>query len=401
MLESKVKGHILPAIFLIVGAGIGIGFVQLAGTRSAGFANDFFLTLLGMIFAMGSGLLWAEAILAAKQHAHIPTISRIFLGKFGIFLSYFSFLFVTTNYLLDNFGISFSFIYGLLLNKFQIAAPPLLVWAFLFLLFATILFFGLQVANKVNFILVTSFIFTFSVVFFLDIDFFSIQNLQKGEWFYLIFMAPVLTTAYTYQFIIPTYCHYLNNDAKKIRNGIVIALVFMFILIMVWQIFLIKKIPNEYLLATFEHKMPTFHGLQLLARLKNRYSWLYISFIFTMFTTIITTALALLDFLLDFFSISQKQISSRAVLSTTILLPTTLFASFYLPSYMVIAHTVISWFELIVVGILPSWIVLKIRYQKKLSTPQLLPGGRAVLLIFFFIALLHCYFQGANLIWNQ
>lgn len=402
---TSTKGRLLPAIGLIVGSGLGVGFIQLASIRSAGFGNDFLVSLLSMFFTMGSGLLWAEATIAATfsscKDANFATISRKYLGKVGIVVCYFVFLAITTTYLINNLGIPISMIYSLFLEKLHLSLPSMLIGVVFFLIFASLLFLGLRVANRINFVLVIGFLCTFTIITILKFDTYSLAELKKGEWFFLIFLAPILTTSYVFQFIIPTCCHYLNNDVRKIKYAITIGVFVMFIFLVFWQMFLIVVIPDEALLGTFEHKMPTFHGLQHLSTLKNIRFWIFITLIFSAVTSVITVSISLLDFFLDlWFQKRNADFNQRAWLTILIFLPTTLIATFYLSQYTVYSRLLLSWLELIFIGALPAWIVINIRYQKKLPTPQLLPGGATTLIIFFFIALIHCYFQGANLIWT-
>lgn len=396
------KGRVLPAIFLIVGSGIGIGFVELTVVRSAGFIYDFFLTLLGMFFTMGSGLLWAEATIAAKDEAHIPTISRQYLGKFGIAFCYFSFLGLTTHYLIKNLGVSISIVYSGILEKLHLTIPLSYLCIAFFLFFGVLLFLGIRATSRFIFIGVISFLLTSIFLILFNMSTFSWNALLEGEWIYIIFMVPILTTAYTYQFIIPSCCHYLNNDVKKIKLTIYSAVFIIFIFLIFWQIFLIQTIPNEELLTSSGITRPLLQGVRILSALKNSV-WLFPFLIFTTFTTIITSALGLLDFFLDLFRIprNEQHLGSRSLLVIFVLLPTTLFSTYFIHQYLTSSiPSFASWLELSFVGVIPAWLVINIRYQKKIESPRILPGGSTILILFIFLSLIHFYFQGANLIWT-
>ena len=99
---------------------------------------------------------------------------------------------------------------------------------------------------------------------------------------------------------------------------------------------------------------------------------------FAIVTSFLSVAISFVDFLADGLSI-KKDFFGKIILALLVLGPPLLFALFYPSIFLVALNYAGGYGAVIIFGIIPALMVWEGRYQKKLGLPQIVPGGKPLL----------------------
>jgi tyrosine-specific transport protein len=166
-----------------------------------------------------------------------------------------------------------------------------------------------------------------------------------------------------------------------------------------WQFLIIGIIPESLLWKTAELRnaqqgIILFEGSTILTYLYH----------FLLFFSITTSLLIEGCILVDVFSdglqipVDKRTGLKRLLFCLIIFVPSALLSPF---DWVLAEDALSGWGELILVGPLPALLVWQVRYTHKLQAPQLLPGGRVILLVFALLSIILFYIQGASLLWSS
>lgn len=397
------KSSLLSATFLIAGWCISNNFLSLS--TNTGFSG-FFPSLLSNIIALfflqiPSALLYTEAILALKDGVNIISLCKKIAGPLTAIV-------ITTLFLLLHYSwISYYFLQILptlsyfLQPLFPFTITSMISGTLFILLLIIIVFSGLSITARINFVLFTALLLTTLWFTFLRINAVSPQFLLRSEWAFAFFGIPFYVGTYYYQSILPTLSTYLQRNYIKIRNAIFWASLTIFLFNILWELLIIGIIPESLL-----WKSSTGFGNGEVALLLFKDSILLQHILHSLLFFSITTSILINGYILvDVFSdgmqipVEKRKGIKRFIFCLIIFVPSALLSHF--ESWALLEEKIVGWGELILIGPLPALLVWRIRYLHKLPAPQLLIGGRATLIAFTLFSILIFYIQGASLIWTS
>lgn len=106
---------------------------------------------------------------------------------------------------------------------------------------------------------------------------------------------------------------------------------------------------------------------------------------FAIVTSFLSVALSFIDFLADGLNI-KKTPKGKVVLVLLVLGPPFLCAFLYPTIFLIALNTAGGFGAVILFGILPALMVWKGRYTQKLGHPELVPGGKPLLILIIAFA---------------
>ena len=382
---------VISSLFLVAGTCIGGGMLALPISSSQlGFWPSTLLMLLACIFMTITGLLYLEATLWMKKDAHVISMSKEFLNKFGQIVCWVVYLFIGYASLVaytSGAGKEISFVWTEIL-KIPLSST---VGSSLFLLFfGSLIYLGHLVVNRVNIILFVSMI----LAYFCMIGYFpkEINNelLMRQDWSAsnLLFVMPLMLTTFSFPGIVPTIVPYLNRDIKAIRTAIIGGTALTFVVYFIWLLIIFGTVQykgEHGLENAFLCDLPATECLHF-AILNPIFSYIAQFFaFFALATSFLGIALALFDFLSDGFNISRKG-WGKLSLSLLIAVPTLFFALYFHRAFITALELTGGIGDSIISGIIPALMIWKGRYRLLIKSPYQVVGGKSLLIFITVIS---------------
>lgn len=381
-------GSVVSGMFLIGGTSIGAGMLALPlVTGIAGFFPAMVVNTLCWLFMMATGLLLLEATLWMDEGANLLSIAKTFLGPVGKVVG----------------GLLFIFLYYCLLVSYTAGGTPLIVkginqqlsidltgmpgYLLFASLFGCIIYFGHRVVDRINWLLMASLIISYFFLICVGSTDIVTDYFLRNDWGSTFVAAPILFSAYGYHNIIPSMTTYLKKNVNKLRYAIIGGTAIPFLVYSFWQWMIIGSIPQEFIASAAAEGTPITYALQAVTG-NPMVSLLggYFGF-FALVTSFLGVSLSMVDFFADGLKGSWQGVS-RFWLCALVFVPPAIFAALN-PGIFIEALGVAGGFgEAILNGLFPVMMVWVGRYQMKLDSEHLVPGGRwmlAALAIFTFV----------------
>jgi tyrosine-specific transport protein len=215
-------------------------------------------------------------------------------------------------------------------------------------------------------------------------------NFVHSKWIFLSVAFPILVNAYNCHNMIPTVCHVLNFNLKRIYTTIFIGLTIGFVVNTVWTLVVIGAMPltgEHGLLYAFTHNYPA--TISLSHRIGTRF-YMMMSIVFALLaiiTSYVTVGAATCNFVRDLRS-KYLAIKSRYFDLLLAFLPPFLITLFF-PNVFLSVQGIIGSFGIgILFGLLPAYVFFK---TTSTSLKKLL--GLLVVLFFVLIIVLLVLYQ--------
>ncbi len=389
------------ATFLLAGNCIGAGTLAIPITTGiAGFFPAIFSTLLIWLFSMATGLLFLEAILANPDGSNMISISRRLIGRYGMILTGTSFFLMYYLILTIFFSWGVPIFTSLSEQLTGIAIAPWMGHGLFVIFFGGVVYFGINVAGKLNFLFFTGLIITALILIFSSYPYIIADHLKRQNWLYVSFAIPTLFSALSYQNLLPSLSTYLHRNHRKLRLTVIVGTTLPFLLYAIWQWMMIGTLSEGTFWAAYEMGAPTLQAAKLITLTPwlNRVGDFFTLFAFI--TSLLATGIAMVDFWGDGLKISapNRVGLKRFILCLLVFIPPLLFAQLYTQFSFDLFGFVDGFLHTIFIGFLPIWMVWLVRYHHRLPVPHLLPGGKPVLIALLVIAFYIIYFQGIELI---
>lgn len=381
-------GTTLSAMLLVAGTCIGGGMLVLPVASGIG---GFWPSLLLMTicwFAMTStALLLLEVSLWLEEGAHVITMSKRMLGKWGEAVSWVVYLFICYASIIAytaGGGLQISDaiegLTGFVLSK------PLSCFLFI-LLFGLVIDMGAAIVGRVNAILVIAMIISYLGIIGMGFKEVKAHFLQHRNWNNSILALPILLTSFSFQTMVPSLTPYLKRNAQALRWAVIGGTSITFVVYLIWQWLVMGTVPvhgPNSLVQALENGEPATRYL----RGAVAGEWLpffaeYFAF-FALVTSFLGTGLGLVDFLSDGLSI-KKNVRGRLLIGMLILIPTLFFAIFFDRVFFAALDLTGAYGDTILNGFIPILMVWVGRYHLKQASELRLPGGKPVLILLAII----------------
>jgi len=262
---------------------------------------------------------------------------------------------------------------------------------FVFLtLFGAVVYFGTQIVDYVNRLLMMGLIGSFCTLVFASIPHVHLNYLNEFYPHAIVVSVPVIVASFTSHLILPSLRIYLENDLPQIKKVLLYGSMIPLALYLIWELIIVGMLPlsGEHGLA--EVAASTHPVGRLADAMHGHLSGGFVGSLlgafsfFALVTSFLAVALSLSDFLSDGFGIPKKTPSRRLLLLAMTFLPPLLVLIFSAHSEVpvfLIALGYLGVFIAVLYGILPALMVWKGRYIEKIESEYRAPGGKAALVL--------------------
>jgi tyrosine-specific transport protein len=269
-----------------------------------------------------------------------------------------------------------------------------LVWL---LMLSGIVWIGLKRSDYINRIVMLTLLVIFALFIIFILPHLKPSLLAGGHISALPHAIPIMLTAFTFQFLIPSLRRYLHNNFSHLRFAIIAGAGLGLVIYMLWLWIIFSIIPstgtdsfNDIIHARF-HLTRLMEVLQALVNHMGVLLLLRLFALCALATTSISIAGSLVDFWADTLGMVKTK-SSRLKLLAMVTIPPFLWALIYSETFL---HLLIyiGVLATILYAILPVIMVWSGRYVKELSFGQQIKGGRTALVLGLFISCGLLYLQ--------
>lgn len=385
------------ALFLVAGTCIGGGMLALPISSSAsGFWPSVLMMFIACIFMTITGLLFLEATLWMKKEAHVISLSKELLNKYGQGICWAVYLFIGYASLVaytSGGGKEISFVLT------EIGHMPFSShWGscIFLLVFGGIIYLGYRFVERVNAVLFISMIVAYLCMIGLAPKAINMNLLERQNWHpsHLFFLMPLMLTTFSFPGMVPTLVPYLNRDIRSVRIALIGGTSLTFIVYFLWLLIIFGTVPHEGANGLQEAFLCDTPATECLHYAIKNPIFSYIAQFFAFFalaTSFLGIALTLFDFLSDGFGIS-KQGRGKLILSLLIAIPTLFFALYYQRAFITALELSGGIGDSLISGLIPALMVWKGRYKLAKKSDYQVAGGKSLLILIslFSLSILTC-----------
>lgn len=356
--------HFWGGVLLVAGTSIGAGMLALPViTAFGGFFPSIGLFLIVWGLMLASAFFFLEVNLVIKGEPNLISMAGKTLGTFGKGVSWVFYLLLLYSLLAAYLSACAPLFASAYASLFHHSLPPGLSPFLLPILFGGCICFGTKGVDYVNRLLMVCLVISYGCLLGFAPEHLSIERLFHSDIPASLFALPVVITSFGYHIIIPTLTTYVKHDAKLLRKILWTGSSFPLIVYVLWQIAVLGVVPLPALAATWKAGAAATEPLSSLAGA----AWVSTAARFFSFFAIITSflgvALSLSDFLADGFRL-KKSWEGKVMAVALSFAPPLLFLLFCERSFYVALEYAGS-FVAILLGILPSWMLLRLRTEDK------------------------------------
>lgn len=379
--KLKIK-DVISGMLLISGTTIGAGMLGIPLiTSQTGIIPAIVITAIVWIFMFLTGLLFLEVTMWMHKGSNVVSMSKRFLGTKGKILS----------------SGTFAFLYYCLMVAYFAAGAPILMkalhlnisgWhshAIFGIFFGLIVGLGLKCVDRVNYILMIGLVLSYFGLMGTGYSEIDVIRYQFTNWKGLWFAAPILFTAFGYHNVVPSLYSHFKENGKVMRYSIFFGTLIPFVIYVFWQWVIIGSVPMESIKLALDKGLTITQVLQEYTGKTSVKTFSQLFSLFAIITSMMGVSFSMVDFLGDGLELKRKGFH-RFLLCLLTFIPPFIITSID-PSIFVLAIGIAGGFgEAFLNGIMPAWMVWKGRYNKKLKSEYLLPGGRLTLSIILFLS---------------
>lgn len=387
---NQTKRKVLGGGLLVAGTSIGAGMLGLPiSTGVGGFWPAVFIFCLCWLFSTSTGFLLLEISLKMPRGANLISMSEQYLGKFGKFCSWILYLF-----LFYCLSVAYIAVGGPLL----VEASGEMSWlgsVFFTVFLGFFVYVGAKYVDRINFWLMVGLIGTYLAFLFFGAKFVQPHLLAQASWFPASLALPVIFTSFSYQGIVPSLTHYLQSDARKVRQAILLGTSIAFVVYIVWEVLILGMIPVKGSYGLFEaqrlgeigSEALKYHtGSEILFTIQQYFAF------FAIATSFLGVNLGLFDFLSDGLKISKRGWGKVWLAVITFIPP--LFIALSNPHIFLTALGYAGGVgAALLLGLIPILMVWVARYRRKEMSGRQLIGGRFLLVCLIVFVLINLWIQ--------
>lgn len=374
------KGSILGGILLVAGCCIGAGMLGLPVlSAQAGFQPSIVIFLVCWLFMLCTGLLLLEVNLWYGGEISIITMADRTLGHLGKIVSWFVYLFLFYSLMVAYVAASGSLItdfIGEITGHYWHHS----VGGFLFcLLFGALLYLGVGAVDWFNRLLMLGLILSYVSLVVVGASHVETKLLQHRDWSAMTAVIPAVIISFGFHNLIPSLTTYYGGRPKPLIWTIIVGSAIPLVIYLLWEWIILGIVPLQNFQTALDQ------GEIATEALKNAVgaSWVVdVAQAFAFFaivTSFLSVALSFVDFLADGMKI-KKTARGKIILASLVLVPPFICAILYPYIFLIALNSAGGFGAVILFGILPALMVWKGRYTQKIDSPQLIPGGKPLLL---------------------
>lgn len=378
--QTIPKGSVLGGILLVAGCCIGAGMLGLPVlSGQAGFQPSVVMFFICWLFMLCTGLLLLEVNLWYGGEISIITMAERTLGRPGKIVTWLVFLFLFYSLMVAYVAAS-----GSLITDFIGEATGRYfhhsVGGFLFcLLFGLLLYLGTGAVDWFNRLLMLGLIVSYVSLVAVGSSHVDSRLLEHRDWSAMTAVIPAVIISFGFHNLVPSLTTYFDSRRKPLVWTIIIGSSIPLIIYILWEWIILGIVPFQ------DFKSAVDQGEIATEALKNAVgaSWVVEAAeafaFFAIITSFLSVSLSFVDFLADGLKI-KKTAQGKLLLVLLVLGPPFICALFYPFIFLLALNAAGGFGTVILFGILPALMVWKGRYLQHLNQPQLVPGGKPLLL---------------------
>ena len=372
---------VIGGALIVAGTSIGAGMLALpVVTGVGGFFPALLIYLAVWVIVTATGLLLAELSLRFPEGTNLISMANHYLGKAGKVFCWIFFIFLC-------YTISIAYLSkgGSLIQMVTGEAVPYNLCMIIFLLiFGAIVYFGAKTVDRMNILLMVGLIGSYLALLFVGSKHINFSYYLKTDLSLSALSLPVILTSFGYQIVVPSLTDYLEKNAKKVRQAIIIGTTITLIIYLFWEMLILGVLPIEVLKQAKVAGETAIEPLKNFAKIKAVYGIGQFFSFFAITTSFLGVELALFDFLADGLKLPKRGIKKVYIAAITFIPP--LIITLLFPNLFIIALGYAGGIGVNFLMIfLPAWMAWKGHYiMKDRFLFDQLPRER-LFLIFIFV----------------
>jgi tyrosine-specific transport protein len=375
---------------LVAGTCVGGGMLALpVATSFSGFIPSLLMMAVCCAFMMATGLLFVEANVWMGPGAHIITMSRRLLGRWGEVVAGLLYCFIGYLSLVAYTAGGGMLSVGGLEAIFGVEVTQWVAYLLFALVFGVIIACGNRVVGRINAVLVVALIVTYLILLFGGVGEVRGPLLLRRNWLQGFYALPLLLTIFSYQAVVPSLVLYMDGDAVRLRRAIVGGTVLAFCIYALWQLLILGVVPLEgehgLVEALREGRSATESFRYFAAKRWVATTGEFFAF-FAIITSFLGVGLGLYDFLADALKVTRKG-WNHVYLTLIAVGPSFLIAISYQRAFIEALDASGGFGDAILNGVIPAMMVWSGRYLKGYKGQVMVRGGKLALIVIILFAL--------------
>jgi tyrosine-specific transport protein len=397
-MKHSPKGSLFGAILLISGCCIGAGMIGLPlVTGACGFIPSTVLFFASWLFMAVTGLLLLEVNLAYSGTENLITLATNTLGRWGKVAAWVLFTYLFYSLMCAYVSASGHLVSMFFYHHFGFDIATSLSSFALIVFFLFFLYAGTRPVDWINRVLMAGLVITYFLLVNLGLGEMNIQNLFFSDWSLSLFAIPVMVISFGYHNLIPSLVSYLGRDKGRLQKAIVIGSFIPLVVYLIWNGVILGLLPID---GSIEKAIGSGALVTDLIRGATEKKWIpdvldAFSF-FAIVTSFLSVALSFIDFLGDGLKV-KKTPTGKGILCLLSVIPPFLFSVAYPNIFIEALGFAGAYGAVVLYGIMPAFMVWKMRYHKNVLLEPIVPFGKGALLLVILFSLTVIVVQTCNL----
>jgi len=369
---------------LIAGTTIGVGMLALpVATGPSGFIPSVSIYLICWVFMICTGLLLVEVGLWLPAGTSFISMADRLLGPIGRNIYWVAYLFLFLTVMIAHVAGGGAILCDILGWDVSHELSSIIYAVAI----APIVYLGARSVDRINKILISGVALSYLAFVAVSAGQVNFNLLNYASWGKAWIALPILFTAFTFQIIVPTLMTYMKRDVPKIRLAILIGSAIPLVIYLVWEFLILGIVPPEGLTEAARLGQNAVTPLRYYIENGSIFSIGKAFAFFALTTSFIPLALSFLDFMADGLKIEKTGIKKASLVLGIFGIPT-IFALIY-PNIFLVALGYAGGISCaLLFGLMPPIMAWVGRYIKRYEDARQLPGGKPMLAVLMFFALL-------------
>lgn len=390
-MEKNRIGKTLTATCLVGGTCIGGGILALpVETGGIGLWPAVAVLIFSWLFMTLTALLYAEASLWMKEDdAHVVTMSRHLLGRFGEYVSVLLYLFMGYASLVAyNSGGSILIVnFVNVLTDYGLARwEACVIFA---VIFGSVLYLGSKILGWINSAFVVGLVVAYVAMVTIGLGEIQTALYDRFVWKGMYSILPLMITSFSFQMIVPSLALYLDHDSTSLRRAITWGTCIPAAAYLLWLVVVLGVVPNEGahgLAEALREGVAATESLKYFTHSKWLASFAEFFAFFAIVTSYLGIALGLYDFLSDLTKIHKKG-WGKFILGLLVFVPTLYFTVLFPNAFLTALDITGGLGDSLLNGVIPVLMVWIGRYYVGYESEKSLFGGKTMLAVLFVASL--------------
>lgn len=389
-------GSIFGGALLTAGCCIGAGMLALpilAGL--SGFFPSLFAFVIVACFMTSTGLLIIEVIGWYEKPVHYLTLVGDLLGPIGRGICWILYAFLFYSLLIAYTVLSGNHVSMMFSSALKVEIPPSVGSLFFILLFGWLVYMGTALVDHFNRGLMYLKILAYLGLIVIGMEFIHPSQLFYTDTPLLFASLPILVISFGFHNMIPTLSKYLGGDQRRLIITVVFAVLFVFIVYILWQAIALGVLPvhgSDGIVESYKKNYDAAQSIQLFTHSYRLGLFAAALAFFAILTSFLAQSLSLVHFLSDGLGVKHNRRENIWICILTLAPPWILSCVF--PNVFFAALDFAGGFcAVIIFGVIPVLMVWRGRYRLHKGGEPLLKGGKGALVLILLFALLILFYQ--------